>query len=108
MKDFAVRAVLWLKSWKERRTPMRAVLALNACIMLSSIDAAKTKIFHKMIDVSQNMTEGLEKQSQSLHDMEHNMIDKISHSKDQYEEMVQTYTSFLETVKKYNDTWVGQ
>lgn len=108
MKEFAVKAVLWIKSRKERRTPMRAVLALNALIMLNSVDNAKTKILHKSIDVTQHMCASLEKQSHDIQSVEQWFTKKIEQSKEQFDEMVETYKSFLTKVKEYNDTRLGR
>jgi hypothetical protein len=108
MKEFAVNAVNRIKSRKEKRTPMRAVLALNALIMLNSVDNVKTKILHKSIDVTQHMYTSLEKQSRDIQAVEQWFTKKIEQSKEQFDEMVSTYKNFLETVKHYNNTWLWQ
>jgi hypothetical protein len=108
MEEFAVNAVNRIKSRKEKRTPMRAVLALNALIMLNSVDNVKTKILHKSIDVTQHMYTSLEKQSRDIQAVEQWFTKKIEQSKEQFDEMVSTYKNFLETVKHYNNTWLWQ
>jgi len=50
-KGFAVKTVLKIKAWKERRTPMNAVYALQFFMVTRTIDQAQSDILHKLIDL---------------------------------------------------------